>query len=721
MALRRRESLNLHPLFVKWKAALPRLEEQWRSGFRRLAARPRSLERLLLFTISGVVLLAIVAIAFASFGILEDQAAAQALARVRAAAHATRYEILRAGSDTVASARLLAGRPTLARLLQEPDFLQLQLFLRRFCTTAGLDSCAVFRDAHLLAAAGATVAWPQALEAAHEQGEGFMIAGRERGPIGALVDIPGVPGGRIMATRKLDERLAADLARQAGVEIRLLPVTAWLEAVDPAYRQMHSEALATGGIAVARIPARRQFAASLPVFASTGEAVVLIEARLPSEQVAGAVSSFVRRLVLVAVLLAAVALAASLLLARRIGAPLQALAGSAERLGHGDFSSSIPVQGTQEVEALARTMEDMRRNLLDLTTTLRHREAEARAVLQGVVEGVYAVDGERRIRYLNPQAARMLGAPADQLIGRFCGDVLKPREVDGRRPCDTHCPIYTARDDGKAQSTEYLEAAGAARTVVITSAAAIAGLQVQVMRDETELEAVRRARDSVLANISHEFRTPLSAQLASVELMLDGLESMPRERLGELLESLQRGTLRLTRLIDNLLESVRIESGQLGIRRQPVVLAQVVEDAEDLMAGLLMQRRQLLRLELAEDLPVVTGDAQRLTQVVTNLLANASKFGPEDSEITVGASRQGGSVELHVEDSGPGAPELEGSSIFERFYRAADQEPEPRGLGLGLWIVKSIAERHGGTVRAERTPAGRTRFTVTLPLAAEAA
>jgi signal transduction histidine kinase len=331
------------------------------------------------------------------------------------------------------------------------------------------------------------------------------------------------------------------------------------------------------------------------------------------------------------------------------------------------------------------------------------------------------VDGDRRIRYLNPQAARMLGAPAGELIGQFCGDVLKPQPVDGRRPCDFRCPIYTARDDGKAQATEYLQAGGVPRTVVITSAAPAGGMQVQVLRDETELEAVRRARDSVLANISHEFRTPLSAQLASVELMLDGLESMPRERLGELLESLQRGTLRLTRLIDNLLESVRIESGQLGIRRQPVALAQVVEDAEDLMGGLLTQRRQALNLALPADLPAITGDAPRLTQVVTNLLANASKFGPEGSTITIGAARAGQGVELYVEDSGPGAPELGNASIFERFYRAADQEPDPRGLGLGLWIVKSIVERHGGSVRAERTAAGLTRFTVTLPAAAEAA
>ena len=116
---------------------------------------------------------------------------------------------------------------------------------------------------------------------------------------------------------------------------------------------------------------------------------------------------------------------------------------------------------------------------------------------------------------------------------------------------------------------------------------------------------------------------------------------MPRERLGELLQSLQRGTLRLTRLIDNLLESVRIESGQLGIRHQPVSLAQVVEDAEDLMAGLLTQRRQVLRIAIPADLPQITGDAPRLTQVVTNLLANANKYGPEDSEISVGAARKG--------------------------------------------------------------------------------
>lgn len=491
----------MHPLLRKLKVASLRLARQSKAALLRLAARPRSLERLLLFTTAGLLLFSIAVISLASLGLLREQASAQALARVRAAAHQTRYEIRRVGEDTVTAARLLASRPTLARLVQEGNALQLQLVLRRFCETAGLDSCVLFHGTDLVAGAGVPVSAPQVFEAAAEQGEGFMIASRDRGPAGALVDIPGLPGGKVLTARKLDDRLAAELSRQVGMEIHLLPVTAWLEAVEPDYRDVHSEALATGEIAVAPIPARNQFAASLPLFASTGEAVLLIEVRLPAEEVAGAVSSFIRRLVVVTILLAGVALFVSLLLARRIGAPLQALATSAERLGQGDFSSSIPAQGTQEVEALARTMDDMRRNLLDLTTTLRHREAEAQAVLQGVVEGVYAVDTDRRIRYLNPQAAKMLGASADELIGKFCGDVLKPRDVDGRRPCDFMCPIYTARDDGKAQSTEYLQAGEVPRTVVITSAAPVGALQVQVLRDETELEAVRRARDSVLENI----------------------------------------------------------------------------------------------------------------------------------------------------------------------------------------------------------------------------
>ncbi|MGH8174634.1 MAG: ATP-binding protein, partial [Steroidobacter sp.] len=330
-------------------------------------------------------------------------------------------------------------------------------------------------------------------------------------------------------------------------------------------------------------------------------------------------------------------------------------------------------------------------------------------------------DRSRVIRYLNPQAARLLGVSAEEAIGRFCGDVLKPCLENGERPCETRCPIVRARTEGSARATEQLNLeSGGSRTTIITSAAPVDEMQVQVIRDETELEGVRRARDSVLANISHEFRTPLAAQLASIELLREGLDTMPSEQQKELVLSLERGTLRLTRLIDNLLESVRIESGQLAIRHQSVAIAEIVEDAETLIGALLMQRRQRLELNLPDDLPQVDGDGPRLTQVVVNLLANASKFAPEGSAVCVGAVHADQRLALWVEDEGPGVPEIESNSIFDRFYRGLEHEPEPGGLGLGLWIVKSIVDRHGGSVSARRTPEGKTRFEVTLPVSREA-
>jgi signal transduction histidine kinase len=180
--------------------------------------------------------------------------------------------------------------------------------------------------------------------------------------------------------------------------------------------------------------------------------------------------------------------------------------------------------------------------------------------------------------------------------------------------------------------------------------------------------------------------------------------------------------LRLTRLIDNLLESVRIESGQLNIRHQSVDIAEVVEEARAMVVSLLTLRHQTLEVSLPEGLPLVEGDVPRLTQVFVNLLANANKFAPEDSIVRIGAAagnpqvHPSGCVEVWVEDEGPGPAAGESDAIFARFQRGSGEEPEPGGLGLGLWIVKSIVDRHGGTISLVRTEQGRTRFIITLPI-----
>ncbi len=646
---------------------------------------------------------------------LHDLADEQGKARVQLAATTAREDLRRLGEDAHAAAQALAERPTLQRLLAEGQSEALPPLLRRSCEASGVDACAVLNGKTVIAVSGPALDWPQVVTAAAEQGGTFLaLPGTERVPLLGARSAFGDQGLTVYVVRRLDEKLSRSLSAQVGAEVRLIDYRIYTNGPVSAFTPLYPAALADGHSAVQRIEAQDAYAAAVPVFASSGEAIALIEALLPTSVADSSLGRLRRRLLVAALILAGLAVFAGVLLGERVAGPVRALTSAATRIGAGDFSVSIPPGGAAEVGALAHTMEDMRRNLIELTNTLRRREAEAQAVLGGIVEGVYAVDRNRLIRYLNPQAARLLGVATEEAVGRFCGDVLKPRDQDGRPLCEVHCPILQARSDGSAKAVEQLTAAGGdVRTTVITSAAPVDGLQVQVIRDETELEAVRRARDSVLANISHEFRTPLAAQLASIELLLAGIEHMPRAQQRELVSSLERGTLRLTQLIDNLLESVRIESGQLAIRQQHVTLAEVIEDACALVGSLLAQRHQQLTVSLPEQLPPVNGDKTRLTQVFVNLLANANKFAPEDSVVRVGAEAGPGVVRAWVEDEGAG-PAAGNEHLFARFRRGGT-EPEPAGLGLGLWLVKSIIERHGGSVAFERTAAGRTRFSLTLP------
>src|SRR5690606_28822668 len=329
--------------------------------------------------------------------------------------------------------------------------------------------------------------------------------------LGATVPVPGRPGARVYILQLLDSELAERLTRHVGQQVTLLSYPAFTAAPVDELTPVHSAALADGRSAVQRVPELNSYVSSFPVFAATGEAIALIETRLPAAEIDASADRLTRRLLVTALVLSILAVLGGIVFGQLVAGPVSSLTEAAMRLGKGDFSTSIPPGGPAEIGVLARTMEDMRRNLVDLTGTLRRQEAAAQAVLAGIVEGVFAVDRDRKIRYLNPQAARLLGLDPDEAVGRFCGDVLLPRaDKDGRRPCETSCPILLARTAGHAQAVEWLERPSQSpRRTVVASSGMHEGLQVQVIRDETELEAVRRARDTVLANISHEFRTPL--------------------------------------------------------------------------------------------------------------------------------------------------------------------------------------------------------------------
>ena len=686
--------------------------------------RRLSLSTLLIGLNAGLVLVAVVAVAFAAVGLLERFADEQALARVNLAGVSAEEAVERSARDVATSTHLLAERPTVKRLLSEGDAAGLTAFLDRFRSTSHLSGVVIFNRGRIFATGGAPLPWEEIARRASREGISTLI----RLPDGSLVlaaasPLATSPESSAAAALVLDASFIRQTTAQVGLPVAILDRERALDDPDDPRMPLRAEVLATGEPGSALLKKADRYLSVRPLRTPAGEVAAVVETSLPRDSVASSLSRLVRTLLLLALLVAALATVSGWAISRRLTRPVEALTVAAARIGRGDLSTPAPRAPGAELGTLAATMEEMRRRLLQLTSELRRRQAEGEAILTGITEGVYSVDRDRRIRYLNPQAAAMLGVQPEEALGRFCGDVLNPQGKDGVRPCEESCPIVHARFRGGASATESLQLPdGSRRAVVIASAPPAEEQQFQVLRDETDVEAARRQRDAVLANISHEFRTPLSAQLASIELLRDRLLQSPgglENETRDLVLSLERGSLRLTQLIDNLLESVRIESGQDGLRNRPVALDEVIEEAVEMTAPLLAQRGQTIEVDLPYPLPALHGDALRLTQVFVNLLANANKFAPADSVVHIGGRMEDGAVCLWVEDEGPGFPATAGGkALFDRFVRRTGEgeEPETGGMGLGLWIVRSILERHGGTVEAGPGSGGRgTRMRIVLP------
>ena len=234
-----------------------------------------------------------------------------------------------------------------------------------------------------------------------------------------------------------------------------------------------------------------------------------------------------------------------------------------------------------------------------------------------------------------------------------------------------------------------------------------------------EAETASRAKDEFLAMLGHELRNPLSPMITALELMrLRGGDVLERER-----TIVERQVQHLTRLVDDLLDVSRITRGKIQLKRRLVEMGEVVENAIEMASPLLEARRHRLDADVPRRGLLVEGDPDRLAQVLANLLTNAAKYTQAEGEVRVRASREGSQVVVRVRDSGMGiAPELlpRVFDLFVQGYRALDRSQG--GLGLGLTIVRSLVDMHGGAVSAASEGMGKgSEFTVRLPAATAAA
>ena len=231
------------------------------------------------------------------------------------------------------------------------------------------------------------------------------------------------------------------------------------------------------------------------------------------------------------------------------------------------------------------------------------------------------------------------------------------------------------------------------------------------------LQELDRLKSAFVSIVSHELRTPMTSIKGLIENMMDGLTGTLNERQEFYLSRVKHNIERLTRMINDLLDLSRIESGKMDLQTSPVNMGSLAREVVELLQPLAQERLLTLHTQIIDPLPLIQADRDKLIQVLTNLITNAIKFTDASGTVTVDVHQEeDGSVSTCIQDTGCGIPPEEQQTIFERFYRGQTVDIKNRGAGLGLAITKSLVELHGGRILVTSTPGKGSRLSFNLPL-----
>ena len=489
---------------------------------------------------------------------------------------------------------------------------------------------------------------------------------------------------------------------------------------DPAKMENHlarpeiREALEKGsGRAVRRSPTLRHDLVYLAkrYQAGDGQSWVL-RLSLPLERLEKAVNEFRGRLWAMSFLILVVTGGASLLFFRSFSARIGRLKEFSRRVAEGDFRLLPMDRRRDELAELSSALNQTAQKLDHTIRTLTEERNQSSAILASMEEGVAVIGGDNRLIYCNGAFRQSAGIPNISCEGRPVAELV--------RHSDLLSFILKALNGGETLRGEVTVGSIRTRSYAVTSApirseGATKGA-VMVLHDITEMRRLERARRDFIANISHEFKTPLTAIQGFAETLLGGaLEDAQNRR--RFLEIMREHTVRLGRLTDDLLKLAQIEAGQMYREKQPVAVSQIIDPCMDGARIEARQKQLLLEAEYSADLPLLSGDLRSLQEILQNLLDNALRYTAAGGSIRVKAAVEGSEMVLSVADTGIGIPKADQDRIFERFYRAdAARSRESGGTGLGLSIVKHLVEAHGGHIRVESEVGKGSTFYVHLPL-----
>ena len=340
-------------------------------------------------------------------------------------------------------------------------------------------------------------------------------------------------------------------------------------------------------------------------------------------------------------------------------------------------------------------------------------------LLDSVADGICGLDRHGLVSFANPAAARLLGAPAASLTGKPVHDLLHG-SAPADRQCSDDCPLRRASGRQKATAGEdtIFRADGSSfpaeyALTPILDQGRFSG-SVLSFRDISQRYALDRLKDEFISTVSHELRTPLTSIRGALGLLSSGILGEVNDKAANLLRIALTNSDRLVRLINDILDLERIQSGREPLTFRPVQLAEIVRQAIDGMPPV----AEAAGVQLIHDTTQVeiAADPDRLLQVLTNLLSNAVKFSPPNSTISVMLRPGASGVTLSVIDQGRGIPADKLEAIFGRFQQVdASDSRQKGGSGLGLAICRTIVHQHSGRIWAERNPVRGSTFRVFLP------
>jgi signal transduction histidine kinase len=437
--------------------------------------------------------------------------------------------------------------------------------------------------------------------------------------------------------------------------------------------------------------------------------------------VLGVIGSAVRLLALAAIIA---------YLLRWVVAPIRRIAAATRRVAAGGLDVAVPEGGPGEIGELARSFNEMsltltrhQLDLADQNVELERLANVLRAVLDSTIDGILLSDAEGHLQLANRPIVRLtreLGMSYDgTIVDRLLSVEHRVQDREAYRKA-----MEGLRENPDETTFDEFEDSVTGRVFqgftspVLDDRGGFLG-RLWTLRDVTEQRELDRLKDDFVATVSHELRTPLTSMMGFLEMIREGEAGELNDEQQRFLAIVYRSSERLQRLVGDLLFVARLDANGLQLQFGDAQLDEIVRDAVE-SSGALARSREVSLVAEVDSMPPVSGDKERLAQLVGNLISNALKFTPAGGSVVARAFVDGGRAVVEIADTGIGIPPAEQSRLFQRFFRSstATEQAIP-GTGLGLVISRAIAEAHGGTIDVTSVPGEGTTFRVEIPLEPE--